>query len=253
MPIRSYSVILAEYIRIVSAKKEEQMLKTIVFSIIVSITMMIAEASTYSCSISRQTVHHVDRCPKTEEEWKEAAERKNCSRYAHHCTEPEKLLYHCVVNPYVNQTLEVCAIRKNMIGGFCSEYSILENVIRSNYNRNCQKFIPNPCPLFYLSNSTFKYPGCYKLKMTPAPVTDSSASSSSSSKTEITETVSTSYSNMTGDGNFDPMQTGLDVIIGSVLAVLVVIFPVLVLVLLLRKKAGNQRSWNRENADLILK
>ena len=32
--------------------------------------------------------------------------------------------------------------------------------------------------------------------MTPAPVTDSSASSSSSSKTEITETVSTSYSNM---------------------------------------------------------
>ena len=59
----------------------------------------------------------VDRCPKTEEEWKKAGERKNCSRYAHHCTDPEKLLYHCVVNPYLNETLEVCAIRKNIIGG----------------------------------------------------------------------------------------------------------------------------------------
>ena len=100
------------------------------------IYLQIAEASTYSCSISRQTVHHVDRCPKTEEEWKEAAERKNCSRYAHHCTEPEKLLYHCVVNPYVNQTLEVCAIRKNMIGGMEIFWVKLPDTFR------CSDFIP---------------------------------------------------------------------------------------------------------------
>ena len=81
------------------------------------IYLQITEASTYSCSISRDTVRVVDRCPKTEEEWKKAGERKNCSAYAHHCTDPEKLLYHCVVNPYVNETLEVCAIRKNIIGG----------------------------------------------------------------------------------------------------------------------------------------
>ena len=81
------------------------------------IYLQITEASAYSCSISRDTVHVVDRCPETEEGWKEAAERKNCSHYAHLCTNPEKLLYHCVVNPYVNQTLEVCAIRKNIIGG----------------------------------------------------------------------------------------------------------------------------------------
>ena len=49
MPIRTYSVILAEYIRIVSAKKEEQMLKTIVFSIIVSITMMVIWECDVNC------------------------------------------------------------------------------------------------------------------------------------------------------------------------------------------------------------
>ena len=42
------------------------------------------------------------------------------------------------------------------IAGFCTEYSRLGNVIQLNYKRNCQTFIPNPCPIFYLSNTAFK-------------------------------------------------------------------------------------------------
>ena len=79
--------------------------------------LQITEASTYSCAISKQTVRNVTKCPETEDEWEVAAKKKNCSALAHNCNDPDKLVYHCVVNPYVNETLEVCAIRKNIIGG----------------------------------------------------------------------------------------------------------------------------------------
>lgn len=54
----------------------------------------------------------VDSCPDSEEKWKKAAARKNCSAYANLCDEPERLVYHCVINEYVSQTLEVCAYRR---------------------------------------------------------------------------------------------------------------------------------------------
>lgn len=59
----------------------------------------------------------VDNCPVSEKEWKEAAAIKNCAAYASQCAEPERLVYHCVINPYVNQTLEVCAYAQNIISG----------------------------------------------------------------------------------------------------------------------------------------
>lgn len=56
-------------------------------------------------------------CPDNEGEWRLAAERKNCSAYASRCDKPEKLLYHCVINAFVNETLEVCAYRRNIVFG----------------------------------------------------------------------------------------------------------------------------------------
>lgn len=70
-----------------------------------------------SCSVSRSTVQAVDDCPDTEEQWREAAVRKNCSVYASHCDEPRSLVYHCVINAFVNQTLEVCAYSRIIVSG----------------------------------------------------------------------------------------------------------------------------------------
>lgn len=70
-----------------------------------------------SCSVSPETVDVVPRCPDTEEEWRKAEQRKNCSAFADRCNEPDKFVYHCVVNPYVNQTLEVCAIQQKIVNG----------------------------------------------------------------------------------------------------------------------------------------
>lgn len=54
----------------------------------------------------------VDDCPDSEYKWRQAAARKNCSAFASVCDEPGRLEYHCVINTFVNETLEVCAYGK---------------------------------------------------------------------------------------------------------------------------------------------
>lgn len=76
-----------------------------------------SQASSDSCHISRSTVQIVEDCPNSEEQWKQAAMRKNCAAYASQCSEPERLEYHCVINPFFNQTLEVCAYAQNIVLG----------------------------------------------------------------------------------------------------------------------------------------
>lgn len=74
-------------------------------------------AGSNSCEVTRSTVQVVDRCPDSEKKWKERAAIKNCAAYASQCAEPERLVYHCVINSYVNQTIEVCAYAQNIVLG----------------------------------------------------------------------------------------------------------------------------------------
>lgn len=117
-----------------------------------------------SCEVTRSTVQAVYGCPENEEEWRVAAARKNCSAYASHCSEPRRLVYHCVINPYVNQTLEVCAYAQNIVSGHCASYYFSGNLIRKNSRTNCSAFKEKPCPsTFYRSAKAYNYPGCYGL------------------------------------------------------------------------------------------
>lgn len=77
----------------------------------------ISKAVSDSCPISPSTVEIVDECPDTEERWRKTAARKNCSAYASHCGEPDRLKYHCVINSFANQTLEVCAYKRIIVSG----------------------------------------------------------------------------------------------------------------------------------------
>lgn len=70
-----------------------------------------------SCHISRNTVEVVDDCPDSKEKWGEAAARKNCTVYASQCDKPQQLVYHCVINSYTNETLELCAYGKYILSG----------------------------------------------------------------------------------------------------------------------------------------
>uniref|UniRef100_A0A8W8MHA3 Uncharacterized protein n=1 Tax=Magallana gigas TaxID=29159 RepID=A0A8W8MHA3_MAGGI len=70
-----------------------------------------------SCPVSPSTVEVVDDCPDSEEKWRVAAERKNCAAYANQCDEPQRLVYHCTINAFSNQTLEMCAYGKYIFKG----------------------------------------------------------------------------------------------------------------------------------------
>lgn len=76
-----------------------------------------SDAYDESCPTSRKTVQIVEDCPDSLEKWKKAAERKNCTAFATKCGGHRKLQYHCVINPFVNETVEVCAYAQNIVLG----------------------------------------------------------------------------------------------------------------------------------------
>lgn len=80
-------------------------------------TQKMSEANDESCPISRETIQVVEDCPDSSEKWNEAAERKNCAAFAAKCSKPQKLQYHCVINPSQNETIEVCAYAQYTVFG----------------------------------------------------------------------------------------------------------------------------------------
>lgn len=65
----------------------------------------------------------VKSCPTSKEEWDKAAFNKKCNdtEKRKNCTDDENQLlsayvYHCVINAYSNETLEVCARRRFIFG-----------------------------------------------------------------------------------------------------------------------------------------
>uniref|UniRef100_A0A8W8MLE9 Chitin-binding type-2 domain-containing protein n=1 Tax=Magallana gigas TaxID=29159 RepID=A0A8W8MLE9_MAGGI len=131
--------------------------------ICILVAVKTVETSSDFCNVTRSTKKVVPTCPDSLDKWNEASKRKNCTQYASQCSEPEKLEYHCVINPFINETLEVCAYGQNIISGHCTEYSSSGNLIQPNLNTNCMNFSSNPCPVVYKSTEAYKYPGCYDL------------------------------------------------------------------------------------------
>ncbi|XP_052710643.1 uncharacterized protein LOC128185013 [Crassostrea angulata] len=135
---------------------------TLAYMILIFLKIEMSKANGESCPISTKTVQVVEDCPDSLEKWNRAAERKNCTAFATQCDEPKKLQYHCVINTFVNETIEVCAYAQNIVHGHCSEYSISGNMVQRNSRAKCSMFKNSPCPVFYLSTEAYKYPGCYE-------------------------------------------------------------------------------------------
>ena len=65
------------------------------------------------CSDPSKTVQIVQGCPITQVAWEEAAARKNCGDVPNSCS---PLFYHCIMNTWQNETVEVCAPRHFVVG-----------------------------------------------------------------------------------------------------------------------------------------
>ncbi|XP_061192259.1 uncharacterized protein LOC133200483, partial [Saccostrea echinata] len=116
-----------------------------------------------SCHASRDTILSVSNCPRAVKDWQIAVERKKCSSFARRCSDPDKLVYHCVINPFHNESLEVCAYPKIIHHGFCAEYSYSANIIQQSIGTNCTHLNNNSCPVSYNSTDAYKYTACYDL------------------------------------------------------------------------------------------
>lgn len=65
------------------------------------------------------TIKYVEKCPVSKKYWDIAANLKGCNRISESCFDltTDDLEYHCLVDPHLNQTMEVCAPARPIIGG----------------------------------------------------------------------------------------------------------------------------------------
>lgn len=177
----------------------------------------------------------VDDCPDTKEKWREASARKNCSAYASQCDEPDRLVYHCVINAFVNETLEVCAYSRIIVLGVCPEYSVSGNRVQQN-KINCSDNGPTSCPTGYISTDAYKYPVCYKV------------AKENRRKEELrrnkTDTFSTKNSTQNGKsgGKYKSTENISVAIVISVAVLLVVVIVILKVTLVLLKRKDPQQN-----------
>lgn len=70
------------------------------------------------CPEAVQSVVKVKFCPTTKQEWENAANVKNCNETAAQqtCSDADKFVYHCLINEFKNDTIEVCAPHKLITG-----------------------------------------------------------------------------------------------------------------------------------------
>lgn len=73
------------------------------------------------CEESAMTVRYVERCPEDLNSWEKAARDMNCESIDHNCTHnlskgDHRFQYHCVINTWINATLEVCALNRTIFG-----------------------------------------------------------------------------------------------------------------------------------------
>lgn len=137
-------------------------ISVIVLTLISSTKILVkADADINECNELISTTKIVNSCPKTAREWNEAAKKKGCRNITHSCTSFE---YHCVMNAWRNETIEVCAPSWSIVGMSCAEYNFGGKRIQKSDAETC-----NACPTTYLSTESYKYQECYVIKSKKMP------------------------------------------------------------------------------------
>lgn len=112
---------------------------------LVNLLLFYGEVSAFTgCKKSILTVRHVTSCPKDAKLWREAAKKLNCDSVTQNCamslglnTQNHRFQYHCLMNSHRNETVEVCALNR-LILGFCAEFDITAAVVQENYKQTAK-------------------------------------------------------------------------------------------------------------------
>lgn len=111
------------------------------------------------CSTSLQTIKTVDRCPRNSLEWDDRAALFNCSSIKQSCVSKDMFLYHCVLDTYGTELIEICAVYKFIYGRKCAEFDRKGSIVQENVY-NCSNSRVS-CPNVYKSTDAYKYQSCY--------------------------------------------------------------------------------------------
>lgn len=187
------------------------------------------------CQEAVDSVTTVGSCPTTKAEWDAAARRKDCSRIAstQKCSDVDKFVYHCVINGYRNQTLEVCAPLR-IIFGHCVEFNVGGGVIQDQRSAKCDDTFPK-CDNIYNSVDAYKYPDCYKL----VSLSDTLYSTTTSS----TNTVATAAAASTKETTTYESDSAKNIaIIAAVVSVTTIILIVAIIFVLWKRRCKKRRQ-----------
>lgn len=112
------------------------------------------------CFVSLPTIQTVSSCPKNEAELSRAIQRKHCEHLAilQRCTPPENFKYHCVLNTWKNETVEVCA-QVISSQGYCLYFDEGGARLQEIYERDCTNYT-QPCHTRFLSSNLSNYSQC---------------------------------------------------------------------------------------------
>ncbi|XP_056018066.1 uncharacterized protein LOC125668733 [Ostrea edulis] len=110
------------------------------------------------CPTSLRTLKNVPSCPRSKSAWETASANKKCATVVQSCVSQEKFVYHCLINTYINATIEVCAPFTNILGYYCAEYNIEGARIQGHPHASC-----TACPFRYPSTNAYRYQSCYDL------------------------------------------------------------------------------------------
>lgn len=137
-----------------------------IFFMVILMPWSIETSAFAACQKSILTVRYGNHCPKDAASWHMAADRMNCNSIRQQCSkslslDPKKYIfqYHCLINSWMNATVEVCALNQSILG-HCAEFDTDGAFIQGNYKADCRKHDP-PCPKIYNSAEAYKYQSCY--------------------------------------------------------------------------------------------
>lgn len=137
--------------------------KIFILFVLLQIQVLVYKSEARYCPEAIASAASVASCPTSKTEWEIAARKKNCRGIAtkQKCASVNKFRYHCVINSYSNETLEVCAPSRIIIG-HCVEFNRLGGVIQDQMSSPCNDTFPK-CDAVYISTAAYKYPDCYEL------------------------------------------------------------------------------------------
>lgn len=188
------------------------------------------------CKEAVNSVNSVASCPTSKEEWDSAATKKKCNEIAkqQNCTSVDKFMYHCVINEYNSDFLEVCAPQRRILG-HCVEFNVGGGVIQDKVSAPCHTKFPK-CDLQYMSSDAYLYPDCYGLV---------NSRKKTSSTTPISKDMTTSKS---GDGT-------RNVFVGvGIFVVVIFVFLAIVMAFYVKKRRNTSKktSISRKEEDKLI-